>query len=77
MSNEWEIRKLYVNGLTICIEFFLFQIFQHTDDARPQVADYRFKEDQSTSILAVKIRPKPKNIYMFVLLANFSEQIFT
>ena len=22
MPSEWEIRKLYVNGLTICIEFF-------------------------------------------------------
>lgn len=37
MPSEREIRKLYVNGLTICIEFFLlsWKNFQRSQDAQP------------------------------------------
>ncbi len=37
MPSEREIRKLYVNGRTICIEFFfcLLKIFQRPQDAQP------------------------------------------
>ena len=37
MPSEREIRKLYVNGLTICIESFLLPIsnFQRPQDAQP------------------------------------------
>ena len=75
MPSERKIRKLYVNGRTICIEFFfcLFQILASagcvavTDGAElGGVGDY-----PSTSVLAGRKPAKIANMYMFALLAKF------
>ena len=74
MPSEREIRKLYVNGRTICIEFFfcLLKIFQRPQDAQPlpKVAILGAWGNPSTSILAGAIQPKSQNMYMFALLAS-------
>ena len=71
MPSEREIRKLYVNGRTICIEFyFAYFKFQRPQDAQPspKVAILEtWGGYPSTSILAGAIRSK----YKFQLLSIF------
>jgi len=74
MPSEREIRKLYVNGRTICIEFFfcLWKIIQRSQDAQPlpKVAILGLGGYPSTSVLAGRKPAKIANMYMFALLAN-------
>ena len=74
MPSEREIRKLYVNGQTICIEFFfcLSQIFsvRRMRSRHRRWQSWGLGGYPSTSILAGAIRPKLQNMYMFALLAN-------
>lgn len=80
MPSEREIRKLYVNRRTICIEFFfcLFQIFSvHRMRGRHRRwRSWGLGGYPSTSILAGAIRPKSQNMYMFALLAHLYKTYF-
>lgn len=79
MPSEREIRNLYVNGRTICIEvFFCFLKFFSIRRTRSR---HRMGTilglgggNPSTSILAGAIRLKSQNMYMFALLANLWKQ---
>jgi len=74
MPSEREIRKLYVNGLTICIEFFF--CYGKIFSVRRMRSRHRMGTilgawgNPSTSILAGAIRSKSQNMYMFALLAG-------
>ena len=74
MPSEREIRKLYVNGQAICIEFFfcLLKIFQRSQGAQPlpKVAILGLGGYPSTSVLACLLPAKIANMYLFALLAN-------
>ena len=76
MPSEREIRKLYVNGRTICIEFFfcLLKIIQRSQDAQPlpKVAILGLGGYPSTSVLAGLLPAKIANMYIFALLATTS-----
>ena len=74
MPNKRDAGKLYVNGSTICIEFF-FCLFKFSASVgRAAVTEWGrswgLGGNPSTSILAGAIRPKSQNMYMFALLAN-------
>lgn len=79
MPSEREIKKLYVNGLTICIEFFfcLWKNFQRPQDAQPspQVAilgAWGIIIPQQ-AFWRVSYPPKSQNMYMFALLASITQ----
>ena len=74
MPSEREIRKLYVNGLTICIEFFfchgkIFSV-RRTRSRHRMGTILGAWGNPSTSILAGAIQSKSQNMYMFALLAS-------
>ena len=77
MPSKREVRKLYVNGRTICIEFFfcLFQIFsvRRTCSRRRRGRSQGLGGYPSTSVLAGSKSAKIANTYMFALLANLCE----
>ena len=74
MPSEWEIRKLYVNGLTICIEFFfchgkIFSV-RRTRSRHQRGRSWGLGGYPSTSVLAGLFPAKIANMYIFALLAN-------
>ena len=80
MPSEREIRKLYVNGRTICIEFFflLISIFHRLQDTQPsrRGRSWGLGGISLNKRLDGTIRPKTQNIYMFALLAELLSIIF-
>lgn len=80
MPSEREIRNLYVNGRTICIEvFFCFLKFfsvRRTRSRHRMGTILGAWGDPSTRILAGAIRLKSQNMYMFALLAHLYKTYF-
>ena len=70
MPRERERRKLYGNGLTICIELFfcLFQISLVPQDARPppKMAGLGLGVHPASSVLTRALAVRNQNVYIYI-----------